>query len=187
VASPLLTLVALVLGVAAAAVLVAALLRERGPDPRNRSLALLAVAVVGCVAIWPSQLRDRAAAVDAQRQSYSGTVERVARERCLGDYSRGDLVGPVGFARDVIPEDARFRLQTDAAVLPCLTLNLLPRRPAPATDFDPSRDWTIFDRVVPGAVRAAIERERRLPEGERRYLVFSPAFVIARPTGEQRR
>jgi hypothetical protein len=81
-------------------------------------------------------------------------------------------------------DDARFRLLSESTILPCITFNLLPRRPAPPGDFDASRDWTIWLQAVPEDVGREALRQQQLPEDRRRYLAHSSEFILVRPTAQ---
>jgi hypothetical protein len=181
-------LLSLALGLAAAVMLVAGMVGGRWPAThRSVALALVVVVVVALGAALPSLLRERVYQLNVQRTANSEAAERVARERCLNDIGRPDLVGALAFAREQIPERARFRLVTGSAVVPCVIFNMMPRRPARPQDFDPASDWTLYDRSVPLTVARAARRDARRPEGERRYLAQSSTFVIAVPTDEVER
>jgi hypothetical protein len=175
--SPVVTLIGLVIGMGAALALVAALLPPTASRAQSWALAATIVAVVALVASWVPSLRDHAYALDQQRKAYSGTIERTAREQCAKDFSRPDLPGAFGAAREQIPEDARFAL-SPATMLPCFTLNLEPRLPAPDDQFDRARDWVIYDQPSEAMVRAA-RRDRDA------YPVAEPTVIIARPGSER--
>ena len=143
--SPLITLLLLVLGVGFCMLLANSLIQVR-------SWVLLAALVgVLLMAVYvPVGLRNSGLVLDGQRTANKGVYEEQARERCLLDMGRGDLVASLGRARAQIPEDARFSLTTHSPSLACFTLNLLPRLPVRQGDFDPTRDWRILDRAPPG-------------------------------------
>lgn len=144
-------------------------------------MVVVIVVVVAIGATWPYMLRNSVRGLDLQRQAYAGSPERIAREKCLNDASRPDLVDALAFARERMPDDARFRLLSESTILPCITLNLLPRRPAPADDFDTTRDWTIWLQAVPEDVVREAVRQQQLPEDRRRYLAHSSEFILVRP------
>ena len=146
--SPPITLLLLLLGIGAGVLLVGSLVQ-----PRAWALAAALVAVLLLAVYLPVRLRDSGRVLDAQRVSNRGGTEQAARERCLLDMGREDLVQKLALARERIPEDARFRLKTDSPSLACFTLNLLPRQPARTRDFDPTRDWRILDGAGPGGFR----------------------------------
>lgn len=146
--SPLITLLLLLLGIGVAALLVGNSIPAR---PWALAAALVAVVLLGVY--LPVRLRDSGQVLDAQRASNRGGTEQAARERCLLDMARPDLVERLALARDQIPEDARFRLNTNSPSLACFTINLLPRQPVRKKDFDPARDWRILDRAPPGDFR----------------------------------
>jgi hypothetical protein len=155
----------LVLGVGVGVLLVHGLIQTRW------ALAAALVAVVLLGASLPARVRESGRILDAQRASNRGGNELAARERCLHDMGRADLVEALAFARAQIPEDARFKLRTNSPSLACFTVNLLPREPVRPADFDPARDWRILDRAPPGKVR---------PPGAG-ALVHSPSFVLVPP------
>jgi hypothetical protein len=165
--SPLITLFLLVLGLAAGVLLLATLVPWRSPAGRW-ALATAIVAVAVLAAHWPGKLRYSGQVLDSQRAN-AGTYERAARERCLHDMGRPDLVEALAFAREQIPEEARFEVKTNSPSSACLTINLLPREPLRAEDFDPSRDWIVLDRVPPDDASSA------------RNIVHSPSFILVRP------
>ena len=180
--SPLITLLAYALGLGACVALVVGLLPGRPPGPRVWALAAVAVPVAALGATLPVKLRDSGHALDQQRQTYAGTAEQTAREKCLNDNGRPDLVDSLAFARERIPEDARFYVASTHSVA-CMMVNLFPRRPVRAADLDPARDWQVIDRKIPARLRGALpEPGDADPAG--RYLVHSPAFVLVRP-GEE--
>jgi len=178
--SPLITLLAIAAGLGVAVVLVVALLSDAVPRRRAWALAATIVAFVAVAASWLPAFRDRAYGLDQQRKAAAGTVERVARERCALDQGRTDLPAAFQFARQQIPEDARFLVRPAGRILPCLMLNVIPRVPASPDDFDAGRDWVIWDQPPPPVARRA-RRELALPEAERRYLTNGSMFVIVRP------
>src|SRR5215216_4449601 len=90
--SSLATLLALLLGLGAAVLVVGSLLGRSVPDARRWTLAAVVITVVGLGATLPAKLRDTANALDSQRKGYAGTDERTAREKCLKDMNRPDLV-----------------------------------------------------------------------------------------------
>jgi hypothetical protein len=165
--SPLVTLLLLVLGLGAGVLLVGGMIY-----PRSWAVAaaLLGVTVLGV--FLPVRLRDSGRVLQAQRASSAGVYEDEARERCLQDMGRADLVESLAFAREQIPEDARFALTTHSPSLACFTLNLLPREPVRSDDFDPARDWRILDRAPPGRVD---------PPATGEVVAHSPSFVLVRP------
>jgi hypothetical protein len=178
--SPVVTLLALVIGLGAAVALVAAITRGRFGGARAWLVAVAVVAVAGLAATWPVDLRDAATGIDEQRKAHAGTAEWEARARCLSDMSRPDLVEALDFARQVMPEDARYRLPTSTSPA-CLVTNLLPREPVHPANVDPARDWIIHDVAVPPEVRQAAVRDAQLPETQRRFLLHPPNFVLVRP------
>jgi hypothetical protein len=178
--SPLLTLLALVAGLVGGVLLVAGLQQARPQGARAWTMAIVTTVLVALAASWGWSLRDRANKLVDQRSAYAGTSESAAIERCLHDSGRPDLAPALAFARNHIPEDRRYRLVTDSGVLPCVALNLLPRRPVDESEFDPALDWIVYDAVPDDIGREAIGQQG-LPEGERRYLAHTPAFVLVRP------
>jgi hypothetical protein len=166
--SPLITFLLLMVGLAAGVLLVGGLVHQRGVAARwVGAAAIVAVAVLA--AHVPAKVRDSGLVLDAQRTGNAGTSEAAARERCLHDMGRPDLVEELAFAREQIPEDARFRLRTHSPSLACFTINLLPREPVRRRDFDPARDWTILDGVPPEDASSP------------RNIVHSPSFILVRP------
>lgn len=180
--SPLITLAVLLIGLGAGVLLVASLLRGSSPAVHSWSLAAAIVAVVALGAYWPGKLRGSAQVLDGQRITYAATDERTAREKCLNDMGRPDLVQALAFAREQIPEDAEFAVTTNSPSVACLMINLFPRRPVAVAD--PARHWTVFDRTAPANVVEDATRQQRLPEAERRYLTHSPSFILVRPEPE---
>ena len=173
---------ALVVGLSAAVALVVSVTRDRPVTGRSWLVAVAAVAVAALGATWPAKVRDAAYVLDQQRKAYSGTAEWESRARCLSDMGRADLVSALMFVRSQIPKDARYRLPKSASPA-CIAFSLLPREPVSHADFDPAADWAIYDRSIPAEVRQAARSEAPLPESQRRYLVHSANFVLARPQG----
>ena len=178
--SPLLTLLALVVGLSAAVALVVAVTHGRSGGTRAWLTAVAVVAVASLAATWPPGLRDAAYGVDQQRKLYAGMAEWEARSRCRSDMSRTDLVAALTFAGEVMPENARYLLPRSTSPA-CLVTNLLPRVPVRRDDFDPRRDWTIYDVDIPSDLRLAAQREQQLPQAQRRYLLHNATFVLVRP------
>jgi hypothetical protein len=170
--SPLVTLLFLVLGLTAGVLLVGSLVQQR-PVSSRWVVAAAIVGVVVLAAHWPGKLRVSGQVLDAQRAGTAAINEPAARERCLHDMGRADLVDALAFARMQMPDDARFYMETDSPSLACLTINLLPREPVRRQDFDPARDWTILDGA---AAREASTSPR--------HLVHSPSFILVRPNAE---
>ena len=173
--SPLITLLLLLLGLGAGVLLVGSVFRTTS-WPATAAL----VGVVLLAAALPVELRESSRVLNVQRVSNAGVSEPAARERCLNDMGRTDLVDALAFAREQIPEEARFSVRTTALSPACFALNLLPRLPAPPDDFDPARDWTILDHVPPETV--GLPSEDGAPPG--RYLTHSASFVLVRPGAE---
>jgi hypothetical protein len=140
--------------------------------PRSWALAAALVMVVVLGATLPARVRESGRILDAQRVANRGGFEQGARERCLLDMGRADLVEALAFAREQIPEDAHFALTTKSPSLACFTVNLLPREPVRPGGFDPARDWRILDQASPREVR------RLAPTGG---VVHSPSFVLVPP------
>lgn len=182
-ASPPVGFLFLLIGLAGGVLLAAALLPATVAGVRKWTIALVIV-LVGAVGVTvPSMARNGWNALGQQRQAYAGNTEERTREKCLNDFSRPDLVAALRFAREQMPENARFLWRGNSPIA-CIAFNLLPRRPALPDDFDPDRDWTVFDRAVPEDVARAAQRDQRRPVGERQYLVLTPAFVLVRPRSE---
>jgi hypothetical protein len=156
----------LLLGLGVAVVLVGGLIQ-----PPSWGLAAAIVAVVVLGVFLPGRLRDSGRVLDAQRAGNAGENELAARERCLHDMGRPDLVDTLAFAREQLPEDARFLLKVHDGSLACFTLNLLPRQPVRRRDFDPNRHWLVLDRAPPKELRS-------VPAGA---IAHSPSFVIVPP------
>lgn len=180
--SPLVALLALVVAIAGAVVLAASLL-DRGPSVRRWALSVTVVALVALGATLPLNLRDAALGRDGQRRANSELPEYAARERCLHDVGQPGLPAALQLARRLIPEGARYRLVTSAAVRACVALNMLPRRPVPPDGFDASRDWSMFHVAVPADARAEADRQQALPEPERTHHLHAPDFVVVEPAG----
>jgi hypothetical protein len=171
--SPLTTLLILVVGLGVAAVLVVSLLPGwRGA--RAWLPATLAVVVTALIATAPGAARDGVRGLQYQRTLNANLAEITARERCLNDIGRPDLVAAVALTRERLPEDARFRLETGSQIRPCFTLNVLPRLPVPEGDFDPRQDWIIYDCTAPPDVLDDADPD----------LVLDDAFVLVPPEGE---
>jgi len=177
VTSPLVTLIGLTAGIAIAIAVVRTLWPQRGAAAWTSAAAVVAAAALS-VNVLPL-LRDRLVELDAERTAYAGTIERLARQRCTLDASRPDLSPALDFARDQIPEDARYRVE-NTTVLPCIALDLQPRLPVDPDTFDPARDWTIFDLPTPAQLRRAAKDEG-LPPAERRFLSTGSGLVLQRP------
>jgi hypothetical protein len=177
---PWLRIILLTAGLAGAARLLAPLARGRFDGPPMLAAAAVLSALALAVPL-PAALGDRLWGLDQQRRAGAGVIERTAREKCMLDFGRSDLVGFVEFVKRQMPPDATFALKP-AGMLPCLSLNLAPRTPTYGERADPRRDWLIYDREVPDEVRRAAGRERSLPEPQRHYLEFSGSFVLVRPT-----
>jgi hypothetical protein len=165
--SPLITLLLLALGIAAGVLLLGSLVQWRSPAGRW-AVAAAIVAVAVLATHWPGKLRYSGQVLDSQRAN-AGTHEQAARERCLRDMGRPDLVEALAFAREQIPEDARFEVRTSSPSAACITINLLPREPLRTDDFDPSRDWKVLDRVPPEDASSP------------RNIAHSPSFILVRP------
>jgi len=170
--SPLITLLLLALGLTVGVLLLGSVVQQR-PSAGRWVVAAAIVAVVVLAAFLPSKVRNSGHALDGQRVAYAGINEPEAREHCLHDMGRNDLVEALAFTRKQMPEDARFRLKTDSPSYACFTINLLPREPVRPGDFDPARDWTILDGA---AARAAPSSPR--------HSVQSPSFILVRPEAE---
>lgn len=180
--SPLITLLAYALGLGAGVALLVGLLSGRPPGARGWALAAVAVAVVALGAGLPAKLRDGGYVFDQQRRTYAGTDERAAREKCLNDNGRPDLVEALAFARERMPEQARFYVTSTHSVA-CIMINLFPRRPVRPADLDPARDWQVLDGTIPAPLQDELPDPGDAdPAG--RYLVHSPSFVLVRP-GEE--
>ena len=168
--SSLTTLLLLLAGLVAGVVILASLL-PRGP--RVWLLAAVAAVFVALAAFTPGAAREGARGLDYQRTLNAGTSEIAARERCLNDIGRPELRAAAAFTRERIPEDARFLLRTNSQIRPCFTLNVLPRLPANEDDFDPERDWIVYDRAIPAGELENADRD----------LVYSDTFFLVRPEG----
>jgi hypothetical protein len=162
---PLLSLVLLTGGVALGALVLRAFL----PMSFVNAAAAMALIVLGVP--LAATLGERAYGVDYQRRTLSTFIERTAREKCLADLSRPDVVGYVSYIQAHVPPDATYLLAPRSRLGPCLALNLLPRRPVPRGRFDDARDWLILEGRVP-------RRHARNP----RRLQFSRTAIIIPPT-----
>jgi hypothetical protein len=182
--SPLVTMVALLIGLGGAVVILASLLAGRRPRLQTWMLAAVAVTVAALAVTWPAKLRDSANVLNVQRHDFSGTSEAAARERCLNDIGRPDLVEALSVARRYMPPDAEFVVSSNSPVVSCLVVNMLPRRPVRSSDFDPAVHWALFDGTAAEDVRRETERQERLAEPRRRYLAASDAVILARPEDE---
>lgn len=182
--SSLVTSLAFILGLGAAALIVASLLGGQRPRAQTWALAALAVTVAVLAVGWPGKLRDSAKVLNDQRKSYAATSEPVAKQKCLNDIGRPDLVEALAAAREWMPEDAEYVVSSNTPVVPCLIMNMFPRRPLRSADFDPERHWALFDGTGPEDVKAKAERQAGLNDSARRYLAVSDSLILARPESE---
>ena len=131
---PLLSLLLLTGGVAVGTLVLRAFL----PMRFVKAAAVTAVVLVGVP--LAATLGGRAYEVDSQRRTASTFIERTARQKCLADLSRGDLVGFFsGYIEANVPADATYLLAPASTLAPCIALNLLPRLPVPRSTFDGAR------------------------------------------------
>ena len=180
--SPFYALMASIAGMGVAVALVSSLLAERLGRQGSLLAGALVAGLVALVALVPANLWGGTVFhLENQRKASAGKIERVAREQCFNDLSRPEVAPFVAFAREKVPADARFWWSGDRRLLPCVTLNMLPARPA--VERDDSRDWTLVDSASP-AVRRALTLDELKPEAERSYLRFSDTQVLARPGTE---
>lgn len=182
--SSLVTSLAYILGLGAAALIVASLLGGERPRAQTWALAAAAVAVAVLAVGWPGKLRDSGKVLNDQRKTYAPTSEPVAKQKCLNDIGRPDLVEALAAARERMPEDAEYVVNSNTPVVPCLIMNMFPRRPLRSVDFDPERHWALFDGTAPEGVTTEAGRQAALAEPARRYLTVSEALILARPESE---
>jgi hypothetical protein len=180
VVGPLITLLAAVCGLAGGVLLVSSLLRPHWPSAPRWLAATSVVALVALGVGLPGKLQASLDALDVKHDTFSSTSESQARERCLRDMGRADLVEALAFARERMGEDARYHAITSAPSLACVILNLMPRRPVREVDFDPARDWIVLDGVAPEQLGGTLgERARRA----NRYVSYSDSFKLLPPEG----
>ncbi len=108
--SPVVTLLALIVGLALAVVVLATLLAGTLRGRRAWLFVTLGVVLAVLVVPLPAAVRDRANAGTEQRRTYGAYDEQGAHRKCLTGLSRPDLVGLVDFARVKMAEDAELRL-----------------------------------------------------------------------------
>jgi hypothetical protein len=161
--------------------LVAGMLQRQAATPYRWVAASSLVAVVVLAAGLPGKVRGNIDALDAQRKANAGTYEQQAHERCLHDLGREDLVQALAFARGQLPDDARYYVATRS--IPCVMLNLFPREPVRAADFDAKRDWLVLDDAAGGDLPARVAPAARAAE---RRISFSPSFALIAPEDRQR-
>jgi hypothetical protein len=129
----------------------------------------------------PGKLRANLDALGVQRGANAGTYEQEAHERCLHDLGREDLVQALAFAREQLPDDARYYVHTRST--PCVMLNLFPSEPVRARDFDASRDWLVLDDLAGRDLPDGIAPAARAAD---RRVSFSPSFALVAPEGGER-
>lgn len=177
---PAIDLITAVCGLGVGVLFVAGMLQRQWATPYRWVAAALLVTVVVLAAGLPGKLRADLDALDGQRKASAGTYEQQAHERCLRDLGREDLVEALAFARERLPDDARYYVDTPS--IPCVMLNLFPSEPVRAGDFDPKRDWLVLDAaggdLPEGIASAARAAERRVS--------FSPSFELIAPEGGER-
>jgi hypothetical protein len=170
-----------VCGLAVGVLFVAGMMQRQWATPYRWVAASLLVAIVVLAAGLPGKLRANLDALDVQREANAGTYEQEAHERCLRDLGREDLVQALAFAREQLPDDARYYVNTPST--PCVMLNLFPNEPVRAADFDATRDWLVLDDVAGGDLPARVAPAARAAE---RRVSFSPSFALIAPEGGER-
>ena len=179
--SPAINLLTAVVGFAGAVLLVGTLLTPLWPVRQRwiASVAVVAVVVLG-VAL-PVKLKQGLDGLDAQHDAYAASYEQLAHERCLRDMGRDDLPAALAFAREQIPEGARYHARTRSQSVGCLMLNLFPREPVRSEDFDPASDWIVLDNVAPSDLATPALRRQARRTDLRVPGAASPAFILVRP------
>jgi hypothetical protein len=96
---------------------------------------------------------------------------------------RPDLPAALAFAREQMPDGARYYARTRSPSVGCLMLNLFPREPVRSVDFDRARDWLVLDGVAPKELGTADLRDQARQTS--RQVTGSPAdsFVLIPPEG----
>lgn len=178
---PAINLLTAVCGLGVAVLFVAGMLQRQWRTAYRWVAASLLVTVAVLAAGLPGKLRGNLDALGVQRGANAGTYEQEAHERCLRDLGREDLVEALAFAREQLPDDARYYVHTPST--PCVMLNLFPSEPVRAGDFDARRDWLVLDDRAGGDLPAGIASAARAAE---RRVSFSPSFALIAPEGGQR-
>jgi len=179
--APAINLMTAVCGLGIGVLFVAGIVQRHSATAHRWVAASLLVAVVVLAAGLPGKLRANLDALDAQREANAGTYEQQAHERCLHDLGREDLVRALAFARERLPDDARYYVKTPS--VPCVILNLFPSEPVRARDFDVRRDWLVLDRAAPEDLPAGIASAARAAQ---RRVAFSPSFALIAPEESER-
>jgi hypothetical protein len=181
--SPLITLVAALFGLAGGVLLVSSVLAPHWASPRCWVVATSVVVLVALGVGLPGKLQASLNALDAQREASASTYEQQARERCLNDMGRADLVEALAFAREQMGDDAHYYARTKSQSVACVMLNLMPSRPVRKVDFDPADDWIVLDGVAPEQLSGAVGARARQKD---RRLRYSESFELLPPEASAR-
>jgi hypothetical protein len=176
--SPAITLLTAVCGLGVGILFVAGLLQRQWPGRYPWLAAASLVPVVVLAAGLPGKLKGNLDVLNAQRKTSAVVYEQRAHERCLQDLGRGDLVAALAFARERLPDDARYYARTPS--IPCVALNLFPSELVPAGEFDPRRDWLVLDGLNPEGLPAPLASAAQATD---RRITFSPSFALVAPEG----
>jgi hypothetical protein len=178
---PAINLLTSLLGIAGAVLLIGAALVPLW-SARERWIAAVAVVTVVVLGVaLPGKLRSGLEALDRQHDAYAASYEQLAHERCLRDMGRDDLPDALAFAREQIPEGARYYARTRSQSVGCLMLNLFPREPVRSQDFDSQRDWIVLDGVRPSKLATPALRRQARRTDLRDPDTASSTFVLVRP------
>ena len=175
--SPALTLLTALCGLGVGVLFVAGIFQRHWAAAYRWTAAASIVAVVVLAAGLPGKLKWQLDLLSGQRKANLNTYEQMAHERCLKDLGREDLVEALAFAREQLPDGARYHVRTPS--IPCVALNLFPSELVPLGGFDPKRDWLVLDRVDPeGPLPKPIAPAARSAD---RRISFSPSFALIAP------
>lgn len=176
--SPALTLLTAVCGLGVGVLFVAGLLQRHWTVRYRWVAAASLVPVVVLAAGLPGKLKGDLDALNGQRKGNALVSEEQAHSRCLRDLGRGDLVDALAFARQRMPDDARYYVRTPS--IPCVAFNLFPSELVRATDFDPRRDWLVIDGTNLEGLPEPLASAARATD---RRVEFSPTFALVAPEG----
>ena len=176
--SPALTLLLTVCGLGIGVLFVAGVLQRHWPVRYRWLAAASLVTVVGLAVGLPGKVKGDLDGLNAQRKANALVSEQQAHERCLQDLGRPDLVAALAFARERLPDDARYYARTPS--IPCVAFNLFPSELVPAGEFDPKRDWLVLDGLDPEGLPAPLASAARATD---RRATFSPTFAVVAPEG----
>ena len=127
----------------------------------------------------PGKLKGDLDGLNAQRKANALVYEQRAHERCLQDLGRADLVAALAFARERLPDDARYYARTPS--IPCVAFNLFPSELVPAGEFDPGRaTGSCSTAWIPKGSPAPLASAARATD---RRATFSPTFAVVAPEG----